>query len=1203
MTNRPFVHLHCHSHYSRLDGASRIPDLITKCRDLGMSAIAVTDHGNLYGAMELLREAEKGGIQPIVGIEVYVAPGDRRQKQTGGVSGRETAFHLTLLAINGAGFRNLMRLSSKAFLEGYYYNPRIDKQILEQHSEGLICLSGCVSSEFSDFLLHDRLDDAISLCHWYEQVFGDRFYVEVQDNGIDIQRTHAAAATDLANRVGLPLVGTSDAHYLNRTDCEAHDVLLCISTGKDRDDPGRLRFDTDQFHVRSPEEMYEAMPGHHEALKRTLEIAERVDYGDLDLKTRHFPSFEPPEQKTPEIYLLELCEQGLRERFGGSIPPEAQERLEAELGTINQMGFASYFLIVWDFVRFARERGIAVGARGSACGALVSYALYLSNVDPIEYDLLFERFLDPNRSEAPDIDIDIDQDRRYEVIEYVRQKYGDDNVAQIGTFGTMAARAVLKDVGRTLRIPLVQVNQLVNLVPQKPNITLAEAFQQEPELKRLTDRDPQLSELLAIARPLEGLVRNVGTHAAGVVVANQPLIDLVPLQRINSKEKTRDKDLVVTQWNMGDVESAGLLKIDFLGLRNLTILEAAVRRINQQARDEPLDLLALPLDDAPTFELLQRGDTKGVFQLESAGIRDLLIKMKPDVFRDIIATNALYRPGPLNGGMVDAYINRKHGREQPDYEHPVMEEILAETHGVMVYQEQVMRIFNRLGGIELSKAYKTIKAISKKKTEIIAASREAFLQGSVERGLTQAKASKIFDLIVHFGGYGFNKSHSTAYALLAYQTAYLKAHYPTEFMSALLSSEVDGAEREKLTEHIDDSRRMSIQVHQPNINEGGPDFRVLEKGHIAFGLSAIKGVSAKAVTLLAQDREEQGSYTGLVDLFERLPATIVNQNIVETLIKAGALDCFGYRRAQLLAALPRAYQDGQRIQADRIRGQGNLFDAFEEAEDEASASARPLAMTMPDVEEDELQKLAEEKRVLGFYMSDHPLARRDAMIQAFATHSVLQLAEVESRREIVVGGMIGTLKFRNVSKSRSGLTRMAKFRFEDLTGSIDAMLWPEDFAKNEELVQEDRIVFLRGSIDRSREPAELVVTKIIPIEEGPAELARGVILRISKNRHQPRMIGQLASTVLRFGGTLDLFLEVTGIPGYTRIVYRACNQLKVRADSVFVDNVERLLGRGQVEFIGNDRARIPANPVPHGTSREDSPSGDVPATDLNLITH
>jgi DNA polymerase-3 subunit alpha len=1179
MSSRPFVHLHCHSHYSLLDGASKIPELVRRAQALGMPALALTDHGNLYGAVEFLREAKSAGLLPIVGLEAYVAPGRRTDRSGGGASGQEYAFHLTLLARNAAGFRNLMRLSSLSFLEGFYYKPRIDKEILERHAEGLICLSGCASAEFSDYILHGKTAEAEQLCAWYQRVFGaEGFFVEIQDNGVSIQRDCAAGALDIARRMGLPVVATSDAHYLTREDAAAHDVLLCINTGKTLDEPGRMRFDTDEFFLRSPEEMYAAMPGHDEALATSARIAASVEphYESLGLGRRCFPSFRPPGEKSPEDYLRELCEAGLRERYGDDPPAEARQRLEHELGIINRMGFASYFLIVWDFVRHARERGIPALARGSACGALVSYVLRLSSVCPLKYDLLFERFLDPNRSEAPDIDIDLCQDRRYEVIEYVRNKYGDANVAQIGTFGTLKAKAAIKDVGRVLNIPLARVEQINKLVPARLNITLEDAIKEEPALRRMAEEDPEVARLLDFARRLEGMNRNVSTHAAGVVIADRPLEDLVPLQKLSNKDKA--KEVVTTQWEMGDIEKAGLLKMDFLGLRNLTTLDAAVRLINRLHPEAPIDLDRIPLDEPKTFEIFQRGETKGVFQFESGGIRDLLIKMRPDRFSDIIATNALYRPGPLNGGMVDEFVDVKNGRKQAVYLHPVLKEVLEETYGVMVFQEQVMRILNRLGGIELSRAYATIKAISKKKAEVIAQSRGQFIEGAISRGLERERAAKIFDLIEYFGGYGFNKSHSTAYALVAYQTAYLKAHYPTEYMAAVLSNEMDGQERDKFfLEHIEDCRRMGIEVLPPNVNEGQLTFQVAGPGKIHFGLGAIKGVGFKAVEAILRAREPGGGFRSLDDFFERVSTKDVGAGCVETLIHAGAFDCLGARRSQLLAILPRALQAGQSKQDDRRRGQLGLFDVFEAAAHTAAGAngngnghvAAPS--NLPDLDElSDAELLANEKKALGFYMSSHPLARHADELQALATYRVADLAGAPEKAEVILGGMITNVQLKSVQKSRSGLTRMAKFTFEDLSGSTPAMLWPEEFAKMADQVKNDRIVFVKGTLDRRRDPPELIVSRILTLEQGRAELARGVVVRLHKGIHQNDHLERLRRSVkVRTPGNLDLYLEIVGLEHVRRAVYKAGSTWRVRYDDRLVAELENAVGPGLVRLLGH----------------------------------
>lgn len=757
-----FCHLHLHTHYSLLDGFNRIQPLVKQTKELGMNAVAITDHGNLYGAIEFYMECKKGGIKPIIGYEAYLAPGSRLDRDSKGELGFST--HLTLLAQNETGFKNLIKLSSSAYLEGFYRNPRIDRQILEQHKEGLICLSGCLAGEFNQYIIKDKPQEAEKTAKWFRKVFGENYFIEIQNNGIGLQDQCTPVAADIANRLGVPLVATADAHYLCAEDSQAHDILFCINT-RQMHDPRKKKYPEERmpnpYFVRSPEDMYRLFPNYQDAVARSQEIADKVNI-DLDFKKRHFPVFTTPDAKTPEAYLRELCEQGMEERYEGKASEAVRKRLDHELGTIARMGFSSYFLIVWDFVRFAREEGIPCTARGSGCGAIVCYLLYMSHVCPIEYDLLFERFLDPNRSEAPDIDIDFCQDRRELVIDYVKRKYGLESVAQIGTFGTLAAKAALKDVGRVLGQTPDRMNALCKLVPMKGAISksLQEALDESPDFKREYDQDPSIKQVVDIALKLEGANRNVGKHAAGVVIANGPVTNYVPVQRPPKKggsdEGSDDTTTMTTQWEMGILEKVGLLKMDFLGLRNLTVLDNCVKLI-KKTRGITVEPTKFPLTDEATYQLLQRGDAKGVFQLESEGIRELLKRMKPDNIRDLIAVLALYRPGPLEGGMVDEYVECKNKRKQPFYPHPVMEEVLSETFAVMVYQEQIMRILNKLGGIELAKAYACIKAISKKNFEIINARKVDFVAGAKERGLEGEKADEIFELIVKFGGYGFNK--------------------------------------------------------------------------------------------------------------------------------------------------------------------------------------------------------------------------------------------------------------------------------------------------------------------------------------------------------------------------------------------------------------------------------------------------------------
>jgi DNA polymerase-3 subunit alpha len=1165
MAERRFVHLHCHSHYSLLDGANRIPELVAHVQELGMNAVALTDHGNLYGAIEFYRGCKDKGLNPIVGYEAYVAPSSRTERDARRRG--DSAYHLTLLAQNRTGFHNLIRLASAAFLEGYHYVPRIDKELLAAHKDGLICLSGCASGEFSEFILKEQMDEATQLAQWFHQVFGKNFYVEIQNNGLEIQRRCAEGAIDVARRLGLPLVATSDAHYLRKEDSVSHDVLLCINTGRLRSDENRLRYGSDEFYIRAPQEMYDLFPGQAEAVQRSQDIADSCAL-DLNFKQRHFPVFTPPERKTPEAYLRELCARGLRERYGDSPPQTAVDRLEHELGIICRMGFASYFLIVWDFVHFALEQGIPASARGSACGALVSYVLRLSHVDPLEYDLLFERFLDPNRSEAPDIDIDFCQDRREEVIAYVRHKYGEQSVAQIATFGTLAARAAVKDVGRVLNVPLERVNQLTKMIPQTLGITLEEALKQNSDLRSEYEHDPQVRELIDVAQKLEGTNRNAGTHAAGVVIANGPLTDYVPLQRVIRKGDDAgsrgSEAAVTTQWVMGDLEAVGLLKMDFLGLRTLTLLNNAVQLI-EKTRGEKIDLYNLPLDDKETYALLQRGDAKGVFQLESDGIRELLKRMKPDHIRDIIAIMALYRPGPLGGGMVDAYVNRKHGREKPVYPHVVMEEILAETYGVMVYQEQIMRILNRLGGIELSSAYACIKAISKKKQEIIDQRRAEFLKGSSERGLREETAREIFDLITFFGGYGFNKSHTAAYAQVGYQTAYLKAHYTPEFMAALLSSEIDdGNKRDIMVQHIDDARRLGVEVLPPNINLGDVEFTVAD-GKIVFGLTAIKGLGRGAAEHIVRVRQEGGPFKDLFDFCERVDLKIVNRAAIEKLIKAGALDCFQARRAQLVYVLPRALQAAGELQQDRKHGQRNFFDVFEGG---AAPTGPAGAEALPDVPEwPNSEKLKYEKEALDFYISSHPLALYEDAVKRFASHSVERLGELEANQEVILAGMLTEIRFQNTKKARNGNSRYVRCKVEDFTGTIECVMWPDDFVRFKEEFVADRVCFVKGVVERNREQPSVILTRIFSVEQAQRELTRGLVLSLLQSAHTPQHVEAVARVLQRAPGQCPVYLSVQDAAG-KRSVLRSSQDYWINPGKVATAELELILGPGHVQFTG-----------------------------------
>lgn len=1168
MTQKPFVHLHCHSHYSLLDGASPIDKLVQRAKDHGMNSLALTDHGNLHGALEFYRTAKDAGVKPILGYEAYIAPGSRFHRDA--ESSKEASYHLTLLAQNRTGFRNLVKLASSASLEGFYFKPRIDKELLQTHHEGIICLSGCVSGEFSRAILRgtdpdESLQRAMEVARWFRELFGERYFIEIMNNGIQIQRLAMEGAVHVAKELDIPLVATCDAHYVDRDDAEAQDVLLCINTGKFRTDPNRMKMDGQEYYLKPPEEMYASFPGLEDAVARSQEIADSVDI-DLELGKRHFPTYSIPSGKTAEEYLRELCISGLKERYAddpemcrdGVLSDVVMKRLERELHCINKLGFSNYFLIVWDFVRHAREESIPATARGSGVGAIVCYALYLSHVCPIRYDLLFERFLDENRREAPDIDIDFCKERRGEVIRYVKDKYGEANVAQIGTFGTLAARAAIKDVGRVLSLPLNRVTEITNMVPEELGISLEDALQKSDDLQKAYQNDRDVHELMDLALKIEGLARNVGTHAAAVVIADKPLTDYVPLGRVSGKTD------VITQWSMGDVEAAGLLKMDFLGLRNLTILSKAVDLI-EQTTGKRVDPLKFPLDDQATFALLCRGETKGIFQLESGGIRDLLQKMKPDHFRDIIATNALYRPGPLEGGMVDDYVAVKHGRKQGDYKHPIIKEILEETHGVMVYQEQVMRILNRLGGIELANAYTCIKAISKKKQSIIDKNREQFISGAMKNGLSQADANEFWELVIKFAGYGFNKSHSTAYALIAYQTAYLKAHYPVEFMAALLSGDIPGRnfkKKDALVEHIEDCNRMQITMVPPDVNRSEVDFAVVE-GQIVFGLSAIKGCGGSAAEALVSARRSGGPFKSIFDFCERVDPSQCNRTAIETLIKAGAFDSVGGRRAQLLAVLDKALQSGAAALADRRRGQKSLFEDFEEE------TATTVSLSLPDLPElPERERLLMEKEVLGFYLSSHPLAEHERTLSAYRSHTMANIPSLGDKAEVVLGGMISSIKISQVRNPRPGApSKFANFDLEDVDGVIRCILWPEDFARDGHLVEADSILIVCGVVDRSRggDDANLIVNRLIPLADLDRSYTSGIVIRVDEEHHGAAMLNQVREVLRGYPGKSEVQLLLSLSDG-ARLYMRAHGihvevnpQLRLRLDELLGPQSYQLL--------------------------------------------
>jgi DNA polymerase III subunit alpha len=1052
MASPNFVHLHLHTDYSLLDGACEIGELTAEAARRGMPAVAITDHGNLFAAANFYHQATTHGVKPIIGCEVYVAPDSHKSRG----SEAERSNHLVLLAENNEGYRNLIQLVSTGFLDGFYYKPRVDHDLLAQHSQGLIALSACLRGEVADALLSEKYDQARSNAYRLRDIFGKgNFFLEVQDQGLEVEQRINRELVRLSRETGIPLVATNDCHYLTRADAHSQEVLMCIQTGKTMSDGARMKFATDQFYFKSAQEMAQVFRELPDALERTVQIADRC-HVKIQRVTDPFPEFKVPEGHTTESYF----EKVVREGFLARLPllerlakenrlrhplAEYERRLSDEIRMIQKMRFAGYFLIVWDFIQYARAQEIPVGpGRGSAAGSLVSYALRITDVDPLQYDLLFERFLNPERVSLPDIDIDFCMRRRGDVIEYVREKYGQQSVAQIITFGTMAAKAVLKDAGRALDMPYGEVDRIAKMVPNQLNISLEDALKQSQQLDSLRNSDERVKELVEVALRLEGLARHASTHAAGVVISPRPLTEIVPLYKSN-------KDEITTQYDMNALERIGLLKMDFLGLTTLTVLDDAVRLI-QQNRSVTIDLTALPLDDTTTYAIFSRGDTTGIFQFESHGMRDILRRYQPTRLEDLTALNALYRPGPIQGGMIDDFIARKHGKRKVTYDLPELEEILSETWGVILYQEQVMQIANRLAGFSLGDADLLRRAMGKKKPEEMAAQREKFLSGCAARKISAKKAEKIFDLMAEFAGYGFNKSHSCAYALLAYETAWLKTHYPVEFMAAMLSSETGNTD--KVVKYINEARGMGITVLPPDVNSSDVDFTPVGD-KIRFGLRAIKNVGENTVKGILQARESLGVFTTFFQFCENVDTRLLNKRVLESLIRSGALDGLDAHRAQMMAVIDCAIERAQKLQRARESGQHGLFAGGGHTE------AAPPPEILPDVEEwPEHELLAAEYSTLGFFISGHPLDKFAGRLKEL---DAADLATLEGRRngeEIIVAGIIVQSR---PMRSRRG-ARWSILTLQDRTGVIEALVFPEAFQKLEPILKPATPLLVKGRV-------------------------------------------------------------------------------------------------------------------------------------------
>jgi DNA polymerase-3 subunit alpha len=1152
-----FVHLHLHSEYSLLDGACRIEELLDKAVELKMPALAITEHGNMFSSIVFHDQARKRGINPILGCEVYVAPGDRRQKS--GTPG-ETANHLVLLAETREGYHNLIKLVSSGYTEGFYYKPRIDKDLLAAHARGLIGLSSCLKGEVATGIRTEQMARATRAAATYRDILGaGNFFLEMQYQGIEEQQIVNTGLAPIARDLDLPLVCTNDVHYLTQTDHRPHDVLLCIGTGKGVNDTDRLRYHGDQFYLKTGEEMARIFGEFPEAIANTMRIAGRCNV-DLSQTVNSLPNFDVPAGFTLDEYFEHVVREGFQQRLARlqdlqargvlrHTVDEYERRLTYEIEMIKQMKYPGYFLIVWDFIRYAREQNIPVGpGRGSAAGSFVAYCLRITDVDPIEYDLIFERFLNPERVSLPDIDIDFCERRRGEVIEYVTRKYGRENVAQIITFGTMKARAVVRDVARVMDIPYADADKVAKAVPPALDMTLAKALEESPALKEMQSKDERVRELLAVAQRLEGMTRHASVHAAGVVIAPRPLTEFVPLYK-------SQKDEIVTQWAMKEVERVGLLKMDFLGLSTLTLISDALAEI-KRTEGIDLDIDAIPLDDAKTYKLFGDGQTYGVFQFESSGMRELLRKAKPERLDDLIALNALYRPGPLKSGMVDDFIARKQGKTEVKYELPSLAPILGDTYGVIAYQEQVMRIAAVLAGFSMGQSDVLRKAMGKKDPKVMAKQREAFMTGTRANGVSEKKAAKIFDLMEYFAGYGFNKSHSTTYAWVAYQTGYLKANYPRHFVAALLT--IEAANTDKLAMYLGECRELGVPILPPDVNASELAFSVVPEG-VRFGLCAVKNVGEGAVQSILAVRRERGPIDSLFTLCEHADLRLVNKRVLESLVKAGALDsvapevdAIARRRARLFAAVDKALEHGSRHQRNREEGKVSFFDL---TLDDTPSAPIPL----PDSPSwTEAQQLAGEKEALGFYMSGHPLERFGKELAIFGARRAGELTGPEA--DVWVAGIVSGLR---PLKTRKG-DRMAVFMLDDIAGSVEAVIFPETFAKHAPLIETDAMLLVRGKLEKDDESARLVATELLPIAALVERTTREVAIHLKAAANSRSTFEALAELLSRHRGDrrVSIELDVNGSERPMRV--RAEVNQRVKPTEKLVAEVEQLCGTGSV---------------------------------------
>ena len=1131
---KSFVHLHNHTEYSLLDGASRLDGLLQTAKEMDMPAIAITDHGVMYGAAPFYQKAVAKGIKPIIGCEVYMA---QRTRYDRNAQQDSSPHHLVLLAENIQGYRNLLKLVSLAYLEGFYYRPRVDWELLEKYNEGIIALSACLSGEIPRCLLQADQERAKKTALRFKEIFGkENFFIELQDQNIPEQKKLNQELVLLSKELDIPLVATNDLHYTKKEDAKTHDILLCIQTGKTTNDSDRMRFPTEEFYLKSADEMHQLFSQWPEALENTVKIAERCDV-KLEAEEMHLPHYELPEGYDAGAYLKKLCYDRLEMRYPDPTR-EIIERLEKELDVITSMGYPSYFLIVWDFIEFARRQKIPVGpGRGSAAGSMVAYLLEITDIDPLPYGLLFERFLNPDRISMPDIDVDFCFERRDEVIEYVVSRYGDDKVAQIITFGTMAAKAAIRDVGRALNMSYAEVDRIAKLVPEAIGVTLDKALATSSELKAMYRENEEIKLLIDTALAIEGMPRHASMHAAGVVIAKEPLTEYVPLQKTNDGS-------VVTQVPMDLLEGFGLLKMDFLGLRTLTVIDDTLEEILSTGGPD-IDIRNLPVDDHKTYEMLSCGHTIGIFQLESTGMRDLIKRLKPSEFEDVIDLLALYRPGPLGSGMVEDYIQRKHGQKEIEYTHPLLENILKETYGIIVYQEQVMKIVSEIAGFSLSQADLLRRAMGKKKADELASQKEAFCKGALQNGVSKEVAESLFNLIMQFADYGFNKSHSAAYAVVSYQTAYLKANYPRAFMAALMTSCMDNTD--KIARYIEESKRMGIDILAPDVNESQVHFSAAGEG-IRFGLAACKNVGRGAIESIISAREEKGNFVSLRDFCEKVDLRLVNKRVVESLIKCGAFDSLEKHRSQLLALLDKTLEEVHQAVKGRESGQVSFFDLVEEPEQFAKRSEE-----IPDIEEfPEHVLLNMEKEMLGLYISGHPLDHFRREQRVLAKQTTAELNELKNGDDIKICGLVTSNKKITTKKGDP----MVFFTVEDFEGSVEVIVFPKTFEKCGQFVHNDKILIVSGRLDHSDDTSKVIGQDLCPLSP------RKVNIKINSSSAKDMIMQHLKRILVSHRGHVPVYLFFEP----EKKVILTDQLYWVEESPKLIEDIESLLGEGSVRI-------------------------------------